>query len=52
MEKINSIIEISELIARDITGQLSLLEKKNLEKWICSSEQNRKLYKKIVEGRS
>lgn len=52
MGKINSIIEISELIARDITGQLNQQEKDTLEKWIGSSGQNRKLYEKIVEGRN
>ncbi len=52
MEKIDSIIQISELIARDISGQLSQQEKKNLEKWISSSEQNRKLYEKIVDGKN
>jgi ferric-dicitrate binding protein FerR (iron transport regulator) len=52
MEKINSIIEISALIARDISGQLSNQEKENLEKWLGSSEQNRKLYKKIVDGKN
>jgi ferric-dicitrate binding protein FerR (iron transport regulator) len=52
MEKINSIIEISELIARDIGGQLSQQEKEHLKKWIGSSEQNRKLYEKIVDGKN
>lgn len=52
MEKINSIIEISGLIARDISGQLSQQEKDRLEKWIGSSEQNRKLYEKIVDGKN
>ena len=52
MEKINSIIEISDLIGRDISGQLSQVEKERLEKWISSSEQNRKLYEKIVDGKN
>ncbi len=52
MEKINSIIEISGLIARDIGGQLSQQEKEHLKKWIGSSEQNRKLYEKIVDGKN
>lgn len=47
MEKIRSIIEISELIALDISGQLSQPEKDSLEEWLNSSERNKKLYRKI-----
>lgn len=50
MEKINSIFEISELIARDKSGQLNQLEKDTLEKWIKSSERNQILYQRIVDG--
>ena len=52
MEKINLIIEISELIARDLSGQLNQLEKESLEKWINSSEHNRQLYQRIINGRN
>lgn len=47
MKKIRSVIEISELIAHDIRGQLSPKEKESLEKWLNSSERNQKLYRKI-----
>jgi ferric-dicitrate binding protein FerR (iron transport regulator) len=50
MEKINSIFKISELIARDASGQLNQTEKDTLGKWIKSSEQNQLLYRRIVDG--
>ena len=50
MEKIYSIIEVSELIARDICGQLKEIEKESLDKWINSSERNQQLYAKIMDG--
>jgi len=50
MGKINSIIEISELIARDMSGQLSQPEKESLKKWINSSAQNQQQYRKILDG--
>jgi len=49
MEEINSIIETSELIAREMSGQLSQPEKEILEKWISSSEQNQQLYLRITD---
>lgn len=49
MEEINSIIEISGLIARDLSGQLSQSEKETLEKWISGSERNQQLYRKITD---
>lgn len=49
MEKINSIVEISDLIARDISGQLNQQEKNLLKKWINSSERNQRLYNKVVD---
>ena len=49
MEKINSIIEIAELIARDISGQLNDLEHETLEKWINYSEHNEQLYQQIKD---
>ena len=52
MEKINSIIEIAALIARDISEQLSQPEKERLEKWIGSSDQNRQLYEKIADKKN
>ena len=50
MKKINSTIEISELIVRDMSGQLDAMEKEYLEKWIRSSERNKKLYLQIMDG--
>ncbi|MCK9641182.1 MAG: DUF4974 domain-containing protein [Prolixibacteraceae bacterium] len=50
MKKINVIIEISELIARDRIGQLSQLEKETLGKWISSSERNQQLYQRITDN--
>lgn len=52
MEKIYSIIEVSELIARDICGQLNEIEKESLDKWINSSERNQQLYAKIKDGKN
>ncbi len=49
MKKINIILEFSELIARDRTGKLNQLEKEKLEKWICSSERNQQLYRRIAD---
>jgi len=50
MKNIYSIIEISELIARDMTGVLNAQEKESLERWINSSERNQQLYAKIKDG--
>ena len=50
MEKINSIFEISELIAREMNGPLSQLEIEQLEKWLNSSELNQQLHKKIIDS--
>lgn len=49
MEKIYSIIEMSELIARDMSGQLSQQEKESLEKWLNSSKRNQQLYQRIID---
>jgi transmembrane sensor len=49
-ENFNSIVEISELIARDISGQLSQLEKESLQNWIDSSARNRQMYLRIING--
>ncbi len=49
MEKFKSVIEISELIARDISGQLGPQEKILLKEWLNSSEGNQKLYRKILD---
>lgn len=50
MKKIDILIAISELIAREINGQLNQQEKLSLEKWINSSERNQKLYLKITDS--
>ncbi len=50
MEKIKSIIGISELIARDISGQLNQAEKESLNKWLGSAERNQSIYSQIIEG--
>ena len=50
MEKIKSIFEISELIARDISGQLNLQDKALLDEWLNSSERNQKLYRNIMDS--
>ena len=50
MEKIKPIIEISELIASDMSGQLSTQGKELLGKWINSSERNQKIYRKILNA--
>ncbi len=52
MEKIRSIIELSELMAHDICGQLSEQERESLEKWLTSSKQNQILYRKIKDSRN
>lgn len=52
MGKIRSIIELSELIAHDICGQLSEQEKESLEKWLTSSKRNQILYRKIKDSRN
>lgn len=50
MEKIQLLIGISELIARDMSGQLNHTEKKTLVRWLESAECNKKIYTKIIEG--
>lgn len=50
MEKIKSIIELSEIIAKDISGKSSPKERERLEEWLNTSEQNRKEYTRILES--
>lgn len=50
MEKIDSILEISELIALERCGQLNSVERGKLGNWLNSSESNRILYSKIVDS--
>lgn len=50
MEKIKLIIEVSELLSSKIAGKLSQAEKVLLDKWLNSSQQNRKLYRKILDN--
>lgn len=52
MKNIKSIIEISELIAREMAGELNELEKESLDHWLNSSERNQLIYRQIVEGRN
>ena len=52
MEKINSIFNLAELIAKDISGELEKDEKKFLKQWLNSSIENRKLYHKICDCRT
>lgn len=52
MENIKSIIEISELIAREISGELNEFEKESLNHWLNSSERNQIIYRQIVEGKN
>lgn len=49
MEKINSLIDISALIAREMSGQLNQEEKESLDNWLKSSPKNELLYQKIVD---
>jgi ferric-dicitrate binding protein FerR (iron transport regulator) len=50
MEKIKSIIEISELIAREISGDLSQSEKESLKEWLNCSQRNKRIYIQIIKG--
>lgn len=52
MGKINSIFEISELIARDMSGHINQDEKQLLQEWLDDSEQNQKHYKKILASKN
>ena len=49
MEKINSIFDIAELIARDIGGLLDENERMYLQKWLDHSAENREVYNKILD---
>jgi len=50
MEKIKSIIELSEIIAKDLNGKLAPEEKELLEDWINQSKENKKEYFKILDS--
>ncbi len=50
MDIFNSTLDISALIARDITGQLDRHEKETLENWLASSRKNQILYDRIVNS--
>lgn len=50
MEKVKSIFEISELIARDINGLLTQSEKEMLSEWLKKSDRNQKIYHQIING--
>lgn len=50
MGKIESIIELSEIIAKDISGKLSPKERERLEEWLDTSEHNRKEYHRILKS--
>ncbi len=50
MEKINSSIDISSLIAREMSGQLNPKEKESLDSWLKSSPKNELLYRKIIDS--
>lgn len=50
MKKVESILEISELIARDINGQLTQAEKETLSEWLNKSEGNQRIYYQIIKG--
>ncbi len=50
MKKINSIFEISELIAREMSGSLSQQEKEQLGKWLNNSELNQHLHQRIIDS--
>lgn len=52
MEKINSILKISELIALDMSGHINQDEKQLLQEWLDVSEQNQKHYKKILTSKN
>lgn len=50
MGKITSIIKISELIARKMSGQLDQQGNELLEEWLNCSKQNMDLYRKILDS--
>jgi len=52
MGKINSIFKISELIARDMSGNINQDEKQLLQEWLDDSEQNQEHYKKILDSKN
>lgn len=43
-------IDISEILIKEIKGEISLAERHALERWIHKSESNKKLYLEIREG--
>jgi len=52
MEKIHSIFNIAELIARDISGHLEKDEKEFLTEWLNNSVENKELYNKILDSQN
>jgi len=50
MENIESIFNISVLIAREMTGEINDKERESLHQWLNRSERNRTVYRQIVEG--
>lgn len=49
MNKLNSVFDNSELIAKKLTGRLSEEESDRFQQWLNSSEQNRIFFKKIQD---
>lgn len=52
MENINSIFNVAELIARDISGHLENDEKEFLTGWLNNSVENMELYNKILDSQN
>ncbi len=51
MQKIKTIIAISEVIAREVCGNHSVADKELLNHWLNSSEKNRAIYHRILDSR-
>lgn len=52
MGKIESIIELSKLIAKDISGKLSPVERDLLAEWLRQSVKNQEIYERIRSSRN
>ena len=52
IDKIDAALEISELIAREMSGEISQAEKEKLSKWLSASPKNQQLYHKILNKRN
>ena len=50
MEKLYSLFQISRLIAKEKTGNLTVSEKAVLEQWLAEDPKNIKVYKKLQNG--